>query len=133
MLPRLPRCAAYSRNLPRLLCDDNFMSSVSGVGTARAACPALCVDLDGTLIRGNVLWECVLLLLKTRPFMVLRLPYWLLLGRAAFKRRLSAEVHIDPAHLPYRREVLDLLQQEKSAGRSVALVTAADREVAEAI
>jgi 4-hydroxybenzoate polyprenyltransferase/phosphoserine phosphatase len=109
------------------------MSSVSGAGTARAACPVLCVDLDGTLLRGNVLWECVLLLLKTRPFMVLRLPYWLLLGRAAFKRRLSAEVHIDPAHLPYRREVLDLLQQEKSAGRSIALVTAADRELAVSI
>ncbi|MGA8540497.1 MAG: UbiA family prenyltransferase [Terriglobales bacterium] len=109
------------------------MGSVSGVGTARAVCPVLCVDLDGTLIRGNVLWECILVLLKTRPFMVLRLPYWLLLGRAAFKRRLCAEAQIDPVHLSYRREVLDLLQQEKSAGRSIALVTAADREVAEAI
>jgi 4-hydroxybenzoate polyprenyltransferase/phosphoserine phosphatase len=109
------------------------MGSVSGVGTARSACPVLCVDLDGTLIRGNVLWESVLLLLKTRPFMLLQFPYWLFLGRAAFKRRLCEEVHIDPAHLPYRREVVDLLQEEKSAGRSIALVTAADREVAEAI
>jgi 4-hydroxybenzoate polyprenyltransferase/phosphoserine phosphatase len=133
MLPRLPRCAAYSRILPSLLCDDNFMRSFTGVETAKAVCPVLCVDLDGTLIRGNVLWECVLVLLKTRPFTLLLLPFWLLSGRAAVKRRLAARVHIDPACLPYRQQVLDLLQREKRAGRSIALVTAADRELAESI
>jgi len=133
MLPRLPRCAAYSRSLPALLCDDNPMRSGTGIGTVKTLRPVLCVDLDGTLIGGNVLWECVLVLLKTRPFTLLLLPFWLLLGRAALKRRLSAGVHIDPACLPYRQHVLDLLRQEKKAGRSIALVTAADRELAEPI
>ena len=39
----------------------------------------------------------------------------------------------EPGRLPYRQQVLDLLQQEKAAGRRIALTTAADREIAEAI
>jgi 4-hydroxybenzoate polyprenyltransferase/phosphoserine phosphatase len=109
------------------------MGSVTGAKPARVASPVLCVDLDGTLIRGNVLWECVLVLLKTRPFLLLRLPFWLFSGRASFKRQLAAMVHLNPASLSYRREVLDLLGQEKIAGRRIALATAADREIAEAI
>ncbi|MGA9495487.1 MAG: UbiA family prenyltransferase, partial [Terriglobales bacterium] len=95
--------------------------------------PVLCVDLDGTLIRGNLLWECVLTLLKSRPITLLLLPVWLLSGRAALKRQLAARVRLDPARLPYRRQVLDLLKQEKASGRRIALTTAADRDLAEMI
>jgi 4-hydroxybenzoate polyprenyltransferase/phosphoserine phosphatase len=109
------------------------MGSVTPVETVKATSPVLCVDLDGTLIRGNVLWECVLLLLKTRPFTLLRLPLWLLSGRASLKRKLAAKVHLDPTRLPYREQVLDLVQQQKANGRRIALVTAADRELAESI
>ena len=109
------------------------MGSVTGIEPARGVSPVLCVDLDGTLIRGNVLWECVLILLKTRPFTLLRVPFWLLSGRAALKRQLAARVRLDPARLPYRHQVLDFLQRERRAGRRIALVTAADREPAEAI
>jgi 4-hydroxybenzoate polyprenyltransferase/phosphoserine phosphatase len=109
------------------------MGSVTGAKPAKAPSPVLCVDLDGTLIRGNVLWECVLVLLKTRPMMVLLLPFWLLSGRASLKRKLAARVQLDPACLPYRQQVLDLLRQEKAAGARIALVTAADRKLADAI
>ncbi len=109
------------------------MGSATGAKPAGLLSPVLCVDLDGTLIRGNVLWECVLILLKTRPFTLLLLPFWLLSGRASLKRQLAARVHLNPAQLPYRQQVLDLLQQEKAAGRSIALVTAADRDLAESI
>jgi 4-hydroxybenzoate polyprenyltransferase/phosphoserine phosphatase len=109
------------------------MGSVTGAKPAKVLSPVLCVDLDGTLIRGNVLWECVLLLLKTRPITLLLLPFWLLSGRAFLKRKLAARIHLNPACLPYRQGVLDLLQQEKANGRRIALVTAADRELADAI
>jgi 4-hydroxybenzoate polyprenyltransferase/phosphoserine phosphatase len=109
------------------------MGSVTGAKPAKVQPPALCVDLDGTLIRGNVLWECVLALLKTRPFAALILPFWLLSGRASFKHKLAAKVRLDPAHLPYRQEVIDLVRQEKHDGRRIALATAADREIAEAV
>jgi len=109
------------------------MGSVTGAKPARGPSPVLCVDLDGTLIRGNVLWECVLVLLKTRPVTLLLLPFWLLAGRASLKHRLASRAHLDPTRLPYRQQVLDLIQQEKATGRPIALVTAADREIAEAI
>jgi 4-hydroxybenzoate polyprenyltransferase/phosphoserine phosphatase len=109
------------------------MGSVTGAKPAKAVLPVLCVDLDGTLIRGNVLWECLLSLLKTRPVLLVMLPFWLLSGRASFKHKLAARTKVDPIHLPYRQEVLDLIQQEKALGRRVVLATAADREVAEAI
>ncbi len=109
------------------------MGSVTGAKPAKVLSPVLCVDLDGTLIRGNVLWECVLILLKTRPIALLLLPFWLLAGRASLKRHVAARTHLDPARLPYRQQVLALIQQEKASGRRIALVTAADRELAEAI
>jgi 4-hydroxybenzoate polyprenyltransferase len=109
------------------------MGSVTGAKPAKALPPVLCVDLDGTLIRGNVLWECVLVLLKTRPIALFLFPFWLLSGRASFKRNVAARVHLNPASLTYRQPVLDLLQREKTNGRRIALTTAADRELAEAI
>ena len=109
------------------------MGSVTGAKPAKVLSPVLCVDLDGTLIRGNVLWECALVLLKTRPIALLLLPFWLLAGRASLKRHLAARTHLDPARLPYRQQVLELIRKEKATGRRIALVTAADRELAEAI
>jgi 4-hydroxybenzoate polyprenyltransferase/phosphoserine phosphatase len=109
------------------------MSHGTGAKPAKVSSPVLCVDLDGTLIRGNVLWECLLILLKTRPITVLLLPLWLLSSRASFKRRLSSRVKLNPASLRYRQQVLDLLQAEKAAGRRIVLATAADREIAESI
>jgi 4-hydroxybenzoate polyprenyltransferase len=107
------------------------MGTVTGAKPARALLPALCVDLDGTLIRGNLLWECVLVLLKVQPGTLLLLPFWLLSGRASFKRKVAARIEFDPSRLPYRQKVIDLIQQERTAGRRIALVTAADGELAE--
>src|SRR4030088_1815684 len=111
----------------------SFMGSVTGAKPAKVLSPVCCVDLYGTLIRGNVLWECVLVLLKTRPITLLLFPFWLLAGRASLKHHLAVSTHFDPARLPYRQQVLELIQQEKASGRSIALITAADRELAEAI
>ena len=114
----------------RVICDDCSMGSVSGTQTARESKPALCVDLDGTLIRGNLLWECILALVKTRPATLLLLPFWLFRGPAFLKRQLANRVHLDPARLSYRQRVIDLLRQERLASRQIALVTAADQDLA---
>lgn len=95
--------------------------------------PVLCVDLDGTLIRGDLVWECILVPIKNHPSTLLFLPFWLVRGRAFLKHQLASRTHLDPARLPYRQQVLDLLRQEKLAGRRIALVTAADQELAESI
>ncbi len=109
------------------------MGSFTGTQTAREPLPVLCVDLDGTLIRSNLLWECLLILLKIKPAILFLLPFWLLRGRAFLKQQLTARVQLDPARLPYRQQVLDLIHQEKLAGRRIALVTAADQALAASI
>lgn len=109
------------------------MGSVAGTQTARESLPVLCVDLDGTLIRSDLLWECILLLVKTQPSALFFMPFWLLRGPAFLKRQVARRVQLDPARLPYRQQVLDLIQEEKVAGRRIALVTAADQALAESI
>jgi len=109
------------------------MASAAGTQTARVSAPGLCVDLDGTLIRGNVLWECVLILLKTHPTTLFLLPWWLLHGRAFLKQELARRTTVDPARLLYNDQVLDLVRAEKHSGRRIALVTAADQKLADAI
>jgi hypothetical protein len=42
----------------------------------------LVVDLDGTLLRTDLLFEATLRLIKQKPWLVLLLPIWLLKGRA---------------------------------------------------
>jgi 4-hydroxybenzoate polyprenyltransferase/phosphoserine phosphatase len=121
------------RPFHRGICDDLFMGSAAGTQAAKATSPVLCVDLDGTLIRGNLLWECILALLKSKPASLFLLPFWLVKGAAFLKRQLARRVVLDPSRLPYRQDVLDLVQQERLAGRKIALVTAADLGLAQPI
>jgi phosphoserine phosphatase len=93
----------------------------------------LCVDLDGTLIRTDMLIETLVLFLKRKPWGVALLPFWALQGRAVVKHRLAERVQFDAARLPYRTEFLDFLRAERASGRSLVLATAADRLVAEKI
>lgn len=93
----------------------------------------LCVDLDGTLIATDMLWESAFSVLKVRPWLLLMLPVWLSRGRAHLKHRLAEAAHIDFSTLPYRQHVLDLLETEKGRGRAVVLATASDRLIAEGI
>ena len=109
------------------------MGPGAGTQTAKQPLPVLCVDLDGTLIRGNLLWECILLLIRTRASTLLLLPFWLLRGRAFLKHKVAGRIHLDPARLPYCPQLLDFLRQEKLTGRRIALVTAADQDLAESI
>jgi 4-hydroxybenzoate polyprenyltransferase/phosphoserine phosphatase len=109
------------------------MGSAAGTQAVKETSPVLCVDLDGTLIRGNLLWECILALLKSEPGSLFLLPFWLVRGAAFLKHQLASRVVLDPSRLPYRQDVLDLVQQERLAGRRIALVTAADFGLAQSV
>jgi 4-hydroxybenzoate polyprenyltransferase len=93
----------------------------------------LCVDLDGTLVVTDTLWEGFVGLLRERPWLLLIAPFWLLSGRAAFKRAVASRIALDPAALPYREELVSALRVAKIRGRKLALATAADRDVAERV
>ncbi len=93
----------------------------------------LVVDLDGTLVRTDMLHESALRILRDRPCDLLRFPVWLAAGKAVLKRHLAERVDIAPDTLPYNRELLDWLRQEHAAGRKLVLCTASDMHFATAI
>lgn len=95
--------------------------------------PALCVDLDGTLIATDMLWESFLLLMKQHPWHIFTLPFWLLRGKSYFKHKIARLVEVDTATLPFRSDVLNFLQQEKARGREIVLATASDKKIADEI
>ena len=111
------------------------VDSESSPRQSATACPEppLCVDLDGTLLATDSLWEAMLLLAHNRPADLLYVPFWIAGGRAHFKDQLADRVKIDVAHLPYRQDVLDYIRQEKAAGRRIVLATASHRKTADAI
>jgi len=100
---------------------------------ARTALMPLCVDLDGTLIRSDLLLESVLLLIKRNPLYLFQLPLWLLRGKAVLKAEVAARVELNPAALPYNREFIDWLKSEQLAGRTLWLCTAANERLAQAV
>lgn len=93
----------------------------------------LCVDLDGTLVRTDTLYESLLLLVRQSPVSLLQLPLWLLRGKAALKDEIASRVLPDAALLPVQEDLLSWLRTQKQQGRELVLVTAADARVAEAV
>ena len=93
----------------------------------------LCVDLDGTLVRGDTMVESGLGTLRASPLNWLRVPYWLLRGRARLKGELARRGRLDVATLPYRSEILSHLQAEHARGRRLVLATAAHITIADAV
>ena len=114
---------------------ETFASAPSAApAQAGLAAPApLCVDLDGTLLRTDSLHEALVSALRRAPWLLLALPFWLLRGRAPFKREIARRAAIDPALLPYDAGVLELIRAERAKGRRIVLATAADAQLAEAI
>jgi 4-hydroxybenzoate polyprenyltransferase/phosphoserine phosphatase len=93
----------------------------------------LVVDLDGTLIRTDMLHESALRVLRDNPFDTLRIPYWLSQGKAVLKRHLADRTDFDPTSLPYNHDLLDWLKVQRAQGRKLILCTASDRTIAIAI
>jgi len=104
-------------------------------GPARSPAPSdtVAVDLDGTLIATDTLWESLCLLLRRQPCSLFALPFWALGGRAGLKTKIAERVCPDPALLPYRPEVLSRLATERAAGRRIVLATASHERVARAV
>src|SRR5262245_4459451 len=94
---------------------------------------ALYVDLDGTLLATDILWESLLVLLKTQTWMLLLVPFWLCRGKAHLKREIAQRVTLNVATLPYRPDVLRFLKEENRARREIVLATASDWTVAQSI
>src|SRR5450830_352994 len=106
-----------------------------GSETADTSSPdvPLCVDLDGTLIRSDLLFEGLARLAKEGLGPLFLAPFWLSKGKAGFKRELAIRVALEPSTLPYELRLLEFLRKEKHQGRRLVLATASDRIWAETV
>ena len=93
----------------------------------------LVVDLDGTLIATDSLFEAALALLKKQPACFLLFFVWALRGKAFLKAEIAQRLQLSVENLPYRLEVLAFLNLEREAGRKLVLATASHQSTADAV
>jgi 4-hydroxybenzoate polyprenyltransferase/phosphoserine phosphatase len=111
---------------------QKLRAALPGRDAARPDPVPLCVDLDGTLLRTDMLAEGLVGLLASG-----RLHHAVAAyasgGRAGLKLRVAELTEVDPAILPYNQPLLDYLAEQAASGRRLILATAADSAVANAI
>lgn len=90
----------------------------------------LVLDLDGTLIQGDLLYLSFFSILRRNPLTALASVAALLRGRAALKRQLALRNRIEWDHIVLHDDVVALAEGAKAAGRRVVLATAADAVLA---
>jgi 4-hydroxybenzoate polyprenyltransferase/phosphoserine phosphatase len=90
----------------------------------------LCVQLDGGIVRTNVVTESLLTLVKQDLRNIYRAVIWLFRGWAVFKDEIAQRTQLDPRALPYNKELLEWLGTERQRGRPIWLCTAANERVA---
>jgi 4-hydroxybenzoate polyprenyltransferase/phosphoserine phosphatase len=94
----------------------------------------LVIDVDGTLIKSDLLLESALKLVKQSPLSIIWMVRWLLSGgKARLKSRIAERVELDIGHMPFCDEVLTLCRQARQQGRRVLLATGAAMKYAQQI
>jgi len=93
----------------------------------------LYVDLDGTLVLNDQVWEATLQFLKKYPYKFFLLFWWLFQGKAIFKENVTKEVCFDPQSLPYNQDLLSFLKVQKEEGVDLYLITGSPQSYAEAV
>lgn len=93
----------------------------------------LCVDLDGTLINGDLLFETSIALLRRNPLYLFLLPWWLIRGKAFLKAEIARRVLLNNAALPFHQDLLKWLIDEKRGGRELWLCSASNHRLAEGV
>jgi 4-hydroxybenzoate polyprenyltransferase/phosphoserine phosphatase len=93
----------------------------------------LVVDLDGTLLKSDMLHESFWNVFAQRASTPVKSVTQLLAGKAALKSYLASEAAIDIASLPYDDEVINYINEHRAKGGKVALVTATHQLLADQI
>jgi len=106
------------------------VSVASGPGASE---PPLFVDLDGTLLKTDLLVESALVLIKRRPRAIVLVLLWLLRGRAHLETQLARRAEIAAETLVYDERLLVRLRDERDRGRRLVLATASQASHAEAV
>jgi 4-hydroxybenzoate polyprenyltransferase/phosphoserine phosphatase len=93
----------------------------------------LIVDLDGTLIKSDLLIESLFKQVGSQPASMFGLLSALCHGKANLKEVLAREVDLDIATLPYDETILGLIEGARAAGRRVYLASASNAKFVSAV
>jgi 4-hydroxybenzoate polyprenyltransferase len=93
----------------------------------------LYVDMDGTLVKTDLLAESFFALMKQNILHLLQIPFWLCKGKAYLKQQMAIRVDLDVETLPYNEEFLKFLRDCRKDGRTLYLATASNEKFAHAI
>ncbi|MBB5721254.1 4-hydroxybenzoate polyprenyltransferase/phosphoserine phosphatase [Loktanella ponticola] len=93
----------------------------------------LIVDLDGTLIHTDMLYETFWSAISARWLNIIPAMRASMNGKAALKRSLEEMGPIDIPHLPYNSDVLDYIADWRAKGGQVALVSASDQRLVQQV
>ena len=93
----------------------------------------LVVDLDGTLLKSDLLVESGFAYLKSNVFQAFAPLLWLNSGKAYLKEQLAQRTSLDVTVLPYNQKVIAFIEGEREKGREIVLATASHAIYAEKI
>lgn len=93
----------------------------------------LVLDLDGTLLRTDLLVEHIVAALARRPWLIVAVIWWYAQGPAVLKRKLAERAPLDVEALPLREDLAAYVLAEREAGREIVLATATDEMMARRI
>lgn len=93
----------------------------------------LVLDLDGTLLRTDLLLEAALQFLKRQPWGIFLLAAWLLRGVPHLKHQLARRCELAVELLPINERLVHYARAEADAGRMVVVATAASGLLAEKV
>ena len=95
----------------------------------------LVVDVDGALLKTDLLIESAFVLLTRKPWLAAKLPFWLLSGKAYLKQQIANRCELPADAHPWNDDVLELIRAARANGRRVFLASASDekfiREIAD--
>ena len=104
----------------------------AGIADKSGALP-LVLDLDGALIRTDILFETFVSVVRRNPLRLFQVAAWLLRGRAILKQKLAEAAVLDVDGLPATEELVSYAAREAALGRQVHLATATDSLIAHRI
>lgn len=90
----------------------------------------IAVDLDGTLVRTDILAESIFLFIRKNPLATFKVFFWLLKGKVFLKEKLAGSVSPDFATLPYDPRVVAWVKEQRHQGAKVVLATASHHRIA---
>jgi phosphoserine phosphatase len=91
------------------------------------------IDLDGTLIRTDLLIESFFARVGRDPGRIFTLAAVALTGRSRLKADIAQVTTVDAAHLPYDQRILSLITEARSHGRRVYLASASNERYVEEV